>query len=301
MNWKIKGAIQKTLSVMPGGFHCNHFLQKNLGQLRGNAHINQTFLYDVTVLFERIVRLGLDPASSHVLEIGTGWLPVFPLSLSLAGFRNIHTLDIYPHLRPAAVTRTLLALKPYLGHPCFQPFATPDQVHARFETLLRSSNVLEAAGISYRAPCDARSTGMAPGSLDLITSNNVFEHIPPAILLDLFVEAKKLLRPGGHILHCINCGDHYAYSDRSITQLNYLSFSETEWNRWNNSIQYQNRLRPIDFLDMADHKGFEILSSEYSSKPENFKQLENMVIAPEFQHYSLEQLAATSLTMIASA
>ena len=34
MNWKTKGLIQKTLSAIPGGYRCNHLLQKNLGHLR---------------------------------------------------------------------------------------------------------------------------------------------------------------------------------------------------------------------------------------------------------------------------
>lgn len=301
MNWKTKGLIQKTLSAFPGGYRCNHLLQKNLGHLRSDETIHGEFREDITVLFERITRLGLDPASSRIFEIGTGWLPIFPLSLALAGFRNVLTVDIYPHLRPSAVRRTLLALQPFLDHPLFQPFATPGQVHERYETLLRADNILAAAGISYKAPCNAASTGMAPESFDLITSNNVFEHVPSPALLELFLEAKRLLRPSGHVLHCINCGDHYAYSDPSITQLNYLSFSQTEWGRWNNSIHYQNRLRPIDFLQMADQKGFQIESAEYTSHPGSLEQLENMVIAPEFRHYPLKELASTSLTMIASA
>jgi hypothetical protein len=301
MNWKTKGLIQKTLSAIPGGYRCNHLLQKNLGHLRSDETIHGEFREDITVLFERIARLGLDPTSSRILEIGTGWLPIFPLSLALAGFRNILTVDIYPHLRSSAVRRTLLALQPFLDHPSFQPFATPAQVHERYDRFLCADDILATAGITYKAPCNAACTGMAPESVDLITSNNVFEHIPTPVLIELFCEARRLLRPNGHVLHCINCGDHYAYSDPSITQLNYLSFSQSQWGRWNNSIQFQNRLRPIDFLEMADRKGFQIVSAEYTSPPANLKQLENMLIAPEFRHYPLKELASTSLTMIASA
>jgi SAM-dependent methyltransferase len=301
MNWKTKGIIQKTLSILPGGSMCNYFLQKSVGQLRSDATIRMTFEKDVTVLFEKMAKLSLDPASARILEIGTGWLPVFPLSLALAGFRNTRTVDINRHLREPAVRRTLLTLEAYLDHPTFQPFATPEQVHDNYQKLIRSQNILATAGIDYQAPCNAASTGWKPGSLDLITSNNVFEHVPVPVLLDLFVEAKRLLRPSGHVLHCVNCGDHYAYGDSSITQINYLSFSEAEWNRWNNSIQYQNRLRPIDFIQMADHHGLHIDLAQYTTKPGYMKQLENMVIAPEFRHYSLEDLASTSLTLVASA
>ncbi len=72
MNWKTKGIIQKTLSILPGGSMCNYFLQKSFGQLRSDATIRQTFEKDVTVLFEKMARLSLDPAGARILEIGTG-------------------------------------------------------------------------------------------------------------------------------------------------------------------------------------------------------------------------------------
>ncbi|MBS1815531.1 MAG: methyltransferase domain-containing protein [Acidobacteria bacterium] len=258
------------------------------------------FREDVTVLFERMAAIGVSP-QSRIFEIGTGWLPIFPLCLALAGFRNIHTVDLYCHLRESAVRRTLLALHVYTQHPSFQLFATPDQVEARYQHLLKSSHILETADITYTAPCDASKTSLKPGSLDLIVSNNVFEHVPQPALLKLFDEAKRLLRPSGHILHCVNCGDHYAYSDPSITQVNYLQYSNAEWARWNNSLQYQNRLRPIDFIQMADGAGFDILSAEYKPNERYLEALAQMEVAPEFRHYSLDQLAATSLTLIASA
>jgi SAM-dependent methyltransferase len=297
----MKGVIQKTLSILPGGSNCNYFLQRSLGQLRSDGMVDHTFEQDVTVIFERMARLDLDPAKSRVLEIGTGWLPTFPLSLALAGFRQVRTVDLYRHLRESAVRRTLMALEKYLDHPTFRPFASVDQVHANFQRLVRSDSIFAAAGIVYEAPCNATSTGWSAGSLDLITSNNVFEHVPVPGLVALFAEAKRLLRPGGHVLHCVNCGDHYAYADRGITQLNYLSFSEAEWDRWNNSIQYQNRLRPIDFMEMADSQNLRVESAEFRPSESGLLQLKSMVIAPEFSHYSNEQLASTSLTLIASA
>lgn len=300
MNWQAKGLIQAGLAAAPFGLHCNYLLQRTVGSLHSDSRIGGTFEADVTVIFERIARLNLD-LSARVLEIGTGWLPVLPLSLALAGFTNIFTVDIYPHLRESAVRRTLLGLEPYLDHPAFSPFASPSQVRHIFERLRRSTAIIPAAGITYLAPCNAGATQWPSGSMDLITSNNVFEHVPVPGLLSLFSEAKRLLRPGGYVLHCINCGDHYAYADHSISQINYLQFSEQQWNRWNNSIQFQNRLRPIDFIEMADNVRLRIESAEYAPRPDYLEQLRHMEISSEFRRYSPEQLASTSLTLIASA
>ena len=301
MHWKTKGIIQNALSTLPGGSRCNYFLQRTLGQLKSDAMIDHTFEADVTVLLERMARLDLDPRRSRVLEIGTGWLPTFPLSLALAGFRNVCTVDLTPHLRESAVRRTLVALGKFLDHPAFGFFATPDEVRAKFDRLMKSAAILPAAGITYEAPCNAGATRWPAESMDLITSNNVFEHVPVQGLVALFAEAKRLLRPKGSILHCVNCGDHYAYADKSISQVNYLRFSEQEWSRWNNDIQYQNRLRPIDFIEMADDGGLHVESAEYTPDQGYLEELRKVEIAPEFKRYSLEELASTSLTLLASA
>ncbi len=53
-------------------------------------------------------------------------------------------------------------------------------------------------------------------------------------------------------------GDHYAYVDRNVHQLNYLRYSDEEWQRWNNAFLYQNRLRAHWFVDGARRHGFDI-------------------------------------------
>jgi SAM-dependent methyltransferase len=301
MHWKAKGVIQSALSVLPGGSQCNYFLQRTVGTLKSDAMIDHTFIADVTVLFERMGRLDLDPRKSRILEIGTGWLPTFPLSLALAGFRNIYTVDLYRHLRESAIRRTLKALEKHLEHPSFRYFATVEEVRANYERLLKSPAIFAEAGITYEAPSNAGATKWPAQSMDLIVSNNVFEHVPVQGLIAMFAEAKRLLRPKGSVLHCVNCGDHYAYADSSITQVNYLRFSEREWNRWNNSIQYQNRLRPIDFIEMADNGGLQVQSAEYGPNEKCLAELQQIEIPKEFKHYKLEELASTSLTLIASA
>jgi hypothetical protein len=180
MNWKTKGLIQGGLSRLPFGSQCNYFLQRTAGALRSDARVDQTFLGDVPVLFERMARLDLDPASSRILEIGTGWLPILPLSLALAGFRNVVTVDLYPHLRAAAVRRTLLALEKHLDHLCFRYFGSPGQVRENYARLVAANDILSASNITYLAPCNAGATQWPAGSMDLITSNNVFEHVPTA-------------------------------------------------------------------------------------------------------------------------
>lgn len=300
MNWKLKGSIQKALSCAPGGTACNHLLQRTVGTLSHlEEHVASIYHNDVTVIFEKISTIGLDVAKGKIMEIGTGWLPVIPFSLALAGFKDILTIDIYRHLSLALAKRTLLAMEPLLDHPSLRRFSGSADIHDRFKRIKNSAKLLDGANITYQAPTDAGKTNLRDGALSLIISNNVFEHVPTAGLNQIMSESKRLLRVGGHSVHCVNCGDHYAYADPSVTQLNYLQYSESEWKRWNNRLQYQNRLRPIDFIELAEVSGFKVKQAQYQPREDYLKVLDSMTIAPEFMGYSKEQLASTSLTLIA--
>ena len=102
-------------------------------------------------------------------------------------------------------------------------------------------------------------------------------------------------------MHSANCGDHYAYFDRGITQINYLAYPENKWRRWNNELLYQNRLRPSDFLRMAESAGLRVILQKSNPRPELLVQLGDMPIAPEFRSYPKEQLASTSIDFVAQA
>ena len=78
------------------------------------------------------------------------------------------------------------------------------------------------------------------------------------------------------MFHSVNCGDHYAYVDRSIHQLNYLQFSDADWRKWNNEFLYQNRLRAIDFVDMARAAGFTIELDTSRPHPMRLQQLDRI-------------------------
>ena len=52
-------------------------------------------------------------------------------------------------------------------------------------------------GVDYRAPADARATGMAEGTIDCAISVETLEHIPPADISAILKEIHRILRPDG--------------------------------------------------------------------------------------------------------
>ena len=71
---------------------------------------------------------------------------------------------------------------------------------------------------------DAAKTDFESGSLDACISTNTLEHSKRNIVL-IFRELYRTLKDDTRI----DYSDHYAHTDLSISLLNYLKYSETEW------------------------------------------------------------------------
>src|SRR5205823_13839725 len=87
----------------------------------------------------------------------------------------------------------------------------------------------EIYGIDYRAPCDAKKTGLPSLSVDYITSTSTLEHIPPEAIRLILRECYRVLRDRGVISLLIDYNDHYTYSDHKISVYNFLRYSDWVW------------------------------------------------------------------------
>ena len=304
MNWRVKAVMQKALSALPLGTSLNDALQRNCGGLRNFAgHVASKVVDDWVPLCHRIFDVEKNFQDSVMVEIGTGWHPCLPVCFHLAGAGRCITFDLRRCLSSRLSFRMLQALKPHLPLIAETAGIALADVERRYRVLCAAESIddlLCRARIDYRAPADATATALPAASVDIVFSNSVLEHVSLDALRGMMAESERILRPNGIAVHAVNCGDHYAYFDRSITQANYLQFTDREWQRWNTPLQYQNRLRPIDFLRSAEHAGLQIVRSWSRPRPEIVSQLRGMPIAAEFRDYTAEQLATTSVTFIAS-
>jgi hypothetical protein len=302
MNWRIKGVVQKTLSALPGGTAVNDRLQAIAGDLRNfEANIDKKVVADWCVLASHMAELGRPLKDLDYLEVGTGWYPTVPVCYFLAGARRCLTFDINRHLNEAWTFRMLRRIETHLPAIAASSFRPLPEVRAAYETLRKAASLeelFERAHIEYYAPADAAASKLPAASVDVVFSNSVLEHVPPDAIGRLMQESQRVLRPGGLSIHSANCGDHYAYFDRSITAMNYLTYSGDQWRFWDNSLLYQNRLRPQDFLRIAERAGLKIVLSKFRPRPELLAALPKLKIASEFAGYAPEQLAATSVDFV---
>lgn len=304
MHWRLKGLIQKALGPLPGGEFLHYQLQRRFGGLRDFRREFDIKVDDWKIMIGQLRGHGCDIRGAELLEIGTGWYPTFPFACHLAGAARVHTYDLNRHLRPDLVRQCAAGFADFLPAIADAAGADVGEVrdrHARLMAALGDGSDLERAtggGVRYHAPADATATGLDAAGVDLVFSNSVLEHVSPSVLAPLYAESMRILRPGGAMFHSVNCGDHYAYADRSVHQLNYLRFDDRQWAFWNNRFLYQNRLRAHHFVDVARDGGFDIVLDTATARPQRLQQLREMTVAEPFRHIAPEKLCITSVDFI---
>lgn len=304
MDWRFKGMIQKLLSAMPFGDRLHYAIQRGAGGLRNVEGEIDVKVEDCRLMVNQLRAAGIVVAGTRFVEMGTGWYPAFPLCLYLGGAKSVETLDLHRLLKADLTLRCARRLGLWLhvvaGASGGDIGEIADRHREVVEALRRGAGIEEATRgvVRYRAPADASATGLPDASVDVVFSNSVLEHVPGKVIELCFAEAQRILRPGGVVFHSVNCGDHYAYVDGSISQLHYLRYSEAEWTMWNSEFLYQNRLRAIDFTTIARAAGFAIEADTSRAHPRRLAELARVDVHPEFSRYSRDELAITSIDFI---
>lgn len=307
MHWRLKGAVQKTLGVLPGGEAMHYQLQRHLGGLRNFRREFDSKVEDWSIMARHLRDAGLSLEGARCFELGTGWYPTFPFACLLAGAARVETFDLNPHLKPDLVRACVVGLDGHVDAIADAAGVDREHVAARYARLrtgmdqaaeARNLGALTDGALRYHAPVDATRSGLPDASVDVVFSNSVLEHVPPEVIAPLYHEAMRVLRPGGLMFHSVNTGDHYAYVDRNVHQLNYLQYGDRAWAFWNNAFLYQNRLRVDAFLDAARGTGFELVLDTSHTRPERLAQLQSMRVHPQFAGVAPERLCITTVDFV---
>jgi ubiquinone/menaquinone biosynthesis C-methylase UbiE len=67
--------------------------------------------------------------------------------------------------------------------------------------------------------------------VDYHISNNVFEHILKADITRILKEIIRILKKDGIAIHFIDLIDHFQHQGSGITKINFLRYSEKEWDK----------------------------------------------------------------------
>jgi hypothetical protein len=296
-SWVLKATVQGAISPLPGCDRLNYLLQKHvtgsvlLGEEGFERKVAQCRRH---VTSYRACR-GNDELPALALELGTGWYPIVPVGLVLAGVERVVTIDV-TQLLDLERTRSVLelyAVQLQSGRlETLLPEIDSDRAEAliaaaRDRTARDAGELLERLGVRVLVG-DARASGLAAGSVELFVSNNTLEHIAPDVLHELMAEFGRLAAADAVMDHFVDMSDHYAHFDGSITEFNYLRYSDRAWRIFNNRLQHQNRLRICDYRRIIEEAGFALVAEEREQgAPED---LSRVKLARPFQRYAREDL-----------
>ncbi len=300
MKWYLKAFIQKSLSIIPYGDNINLLLQKQYGELSS---------IELEDRIKEIIRTFIDPIiSTHgklsnlqITEIGTGWVPVLPITLSFLG-SCCKTFDVVKHINHEVFNKTLAEVYNHLDDLAEIPGFQHENSRKKIEQALKCQNLNEALqtiGIHYIAPINTACLPIDSNSQDAVVSRLVLNYIPIDILPEVIKETFRILKHGSIAIHRFGLYDEYASIDSDVTIINFLKYPGWFWNRFvNNRIKYTNQARYPYYLDLFKKAGFEIVSYRKTVDERSLQALSTMKVAKEFRHYSKEELATTGLTVI---
>lgn len=251
----------------------------------------------------QIELLGGQVRDAAVFELGSGWQPMIPLLFSMAGAKRVLMTDLRPLCGEASFRVALQRLRD--NKALIQDaLGVSDRDFERATDWPSGCSLDEAfrtKRLEYVAPCDARRTGLPDGSVDIVISRAVFEHVRVELIGPIFQECFRILAPGGSMCHVIDNTDHWEHGDDRITRINFLRFSDAAHRAMTlNPLVYTNRVRHPEYREMMQAAGFEIVHDEPRIDQRSLDALkQGLRVAPRFRGLSAEDLAAFHSTFVA--
>ena len=289
--WIVKALVQRVIGFMPNPDYWSDLVQRKIA---GSVDLTYPFfLSRLDVARKNLDAFARENGPAEVLELGTGWFPIVPIALRLAGASHVRTCDIVEHVSQERLSATLQAFAraaddgelrrrfPSINEPLLQHIRSFDPAR---QTCVES---LRSLGIDYIVG-DFPGASLPPASIDLIVSHAVLEYIsePPfRALLDAF---RRVLKSDGVMSHWIDFSDEYAYFDKNISPLNFLKYPDWAWRIINNPIIPLSRLRIDDVRRLFSGAGFAI-HEEDCVKLDSAK-MRKLPLAREFANRDIEDM-----------
>jgi SAM-dependent methyltransferase len=239
-----------------------------------------------------------------VLEIGTGWKPIIPFIFRLTGCKKIILTNIQKLLDKRLLVNTannLIAYKDLFSERLKISIEDTERI-LRISTNCAFDEALEYFNMQYLAPYDIRKTLLPNRSIDVIISHAVLEHVPPDIIKEIFLTISRLLKDDGKMCHVIDNSDHWEHLDKSISRLNFLKFNDNFFKFLSsfNPLDYQNRLRHFEYLDILHETGFKIDLDWSEIHEKALNDLQNIKLCKKYRHIQHDQLGILTSHIVAS-
>lgn len=246
---------------------------------------------------------GMPLAGRSVAVFGTMSRPALPLLFALAGARRVTMLDRGEGLGRDALVDAAERLAEHA--PRIAPAIGADEAVVRAALAPPAgesfAGLLERYHLDYRSRVDPARIDMPRGSVDVIASRAVLEHVAPTVVARIFAETRRLLAPGGRVCHVIDNSDHWSHGNPDISAVNFLRYPDWVWPLIVLPPgDYQNRLRHVDYVRMLRHAGFSILLDPSVPDPVAVAAVRAMRVARRFRKFAPGQLGVITSFLVAA-
>lgn len=277
VNRKLKAVIQNFLSFLPKSYKWNYLFQR---------YINKSFpekleMLDMKMSFKRqhLTAFGGEDwdfdINGSVYEFGAGYNLAISLFMWDEGFRQQVVTDLTPLAKIDLINFAI-------------EFSGID-----IEFIKDFNDLYTRIGIKYIPNVNASDTGFKDLSFNYVHSTVTLEHIPKNDILPILQECYRVLKAGGIISCIIDLQDHYHYADDSISPFDFYQYSWQEWNKkYNNKLQYQNRLLASEYYTMFAQAGFAPIQMQVTKASDaQIDELKNLNLHPDFATKPIDELS----------
>ena len=339
MNWIFKVLIQNAAALLPACISNSayYWMQRHFGGLRPVKIDPSDHLNAGLEICDVIRKNGGMVEGKTFLEIGTGRRLNMPIVFWLSGAGKIITLDKNEYLKEELVLEDIKRMtdgessptdkhrltqidkeqeiskedsrkvgfspEANINHPSSSAFICGQSSSSSLPLLSQCrslSDVMKTANIQYVPNADAADLS-GVGSFGYHVSLNVFEHIPSDVLTAILKKGAKNMNEGGLFVHIIDMTDHFSHSDKSLSSINFLKYSDKNWNLIaGNRYMYQNRLRVDDYETLFKEAGLEIVDIKKTIDENALAVLSNgLMVDEKYSGKPSEVLATTRIVVVA--
>lgn len=283
MNWKTL-LIKKTLV---GRLPCADNLRKLKRKISGYPPKVKNM--ELTIRSYERIKTALEKSGSiikgsTILEIGSGWFPTIPILLARDGAKKIFMSDLNVHADNITFKETVNYLK----------LRFPDNDY------IQKITDFSLLPIVYLAPFNPLEIN--DKSIDIIMSNTVLEHIPRSDLFNLFSSLRSKVSDNSRMVHLVDHSDHFEHFDKSISRVEFLTWSEEKHTLINYLIKDgENRMRHHEYHQVFRDSGFKIIDEQVDLDEKTKKVVETLELVYPYSKMLPEQLAIlTSIYVLKS-
>lgn len=283
MDWRIEVLRRAVSARVPFGFALRRLKRLQFGYEPDPANLRGT-LSNFEQMVAAIKAVGRSFEGATVLEISSGWFPTIPVMLAMSGAKRILMSDLIPHMDEVTFAATLRFLQ--------NTFPT----NSRLNGITRLSDL----PITYMAPF--RANEVADGTINFVISRVVLEHIPQNDLVHLLTVLRLKLAPDGLMVHVIDNSDHLEHSDKSISKINFLTWTKGKHALINSLMKGgENRLRHQEYPRLFESAGFQVISAVMQIHEPTREIVGTLPLAAPYSSMSADNLAALgSIYVLAS-